>query len=156
MDVSDIWHIHVERTSYHRLLIPLVAFLQEDVHFFIQWGNLATNCFIHNRNLFAISQSNGQTESQVLFQTNEIPDVQWGIWSVFSKSLEVQRSRYRRLHRWECNFLFMLERRNIMPQPAYNNLCLPQVELDEARRHLYFHWSVNISEALFATPSFSN
>jgi hypothetical protein len=37
-----------------------------------------------------------------------------------------------------------------MPQPAYNNLCWPQVESDEARsdearRHLYFHWSVNIS-----------
>jgi tRNA(His) 5'-end guanylyltransferase len=32
-----------------------------------------------------------------------------------------------------------------MPQPAYNNLCELQVESDEARRHLYFHWSVNIS-----------
>jgi hypothetical protein len=32
-----------------------------------------------------------------------------------------------------------------MPQPAYDNLCWPQVESDEARRHLYFHWSVNIS-----------
>jgi hypothetical protein len=30
-----------------------------------------------------------------------------------------------------------------MPQPAYNNLCWSQVESDEARRHLYFHWSVN-------------
>jgi hypothetical protein len=30
-----------------------------------------------------------------------------------------------------------------VPQPAYNNLCWPQVESDEARRHLYFHWSVN-------------
>jgi hypothetical protein len=30
-----------------------------------------------------------------------------------------------------------------MPQPAYNNLCGTQVESDEARRHLYFHWSVN-------------
>jgi hypothetical protein len=32
-----------------------------------------------------------------------------------------------------------------MPQPAYNNLCGLQVESDEVRRHLYFHWSVNIS-----------
>jgi hypothetical protein len=47
-----------------------------------------------------------------------------------------------------------------MPQPAYNNLCGSQVESDEARRHLYFHWSVNfyfyLGEALFAAPSFSN
>jgi hypothetical protein len=44
-----------------------------------------------------------------------------------------------------------------MPQPAYNNLCWPQVELDEARRNLYFHWSVQyLGEALFAAPSFSS
>jgi hypothetical protein len=30
-----------------------------------------------------------------------------------------------------------------MPQPAYLNLCWSQVESDEARRHLYFQWSVN-------------
>jgi hypothetical protein len=45
-----------------------------------------------------------------------------------------------------------------MPQPAYNNLCGSQVESDEARRHLYFHWFVNfylyLGEALFAAPSF--
>jgi hypothetical protein len=29
-----------------------------------------------------------------------------------------------------------------MTQPAYN-LCGLQVESDEARRHLYFHWSVS-------------
>jgi hypothetical protein len=44
------------------------------------------------------------------------------------------------------------------PQPAYDNLCGLQVESDEARRHLYFHWSVNfyfyLCEALFAAPSF--
>jgi hypothetical protein len=47
-----------------------------------------------------------------------------------------------------------------LPQPAYNYFCWPQVESDEARRHLYFHWSVNfyfyLGEALFAAPSFSN
>jgi hypothetical protein len=47
-----------------------------------------------------------------------------------------------------------------MTQPAYNNLCWTQVESDESRRHLYFHWSVNfyfdLGEALFAAPSFSN
>jgi hypothetical protein len=45
-----------------------------------------------------------------------------------------------------------------MPQPAYNDLCGPQVASDEARRHLYFHWSVNfyfyLGEALFVAPSF--
>jgi hypothetical protein len=35
---------------------------------------------------------------------------------------------------------------NTCLEPAYNNLCGSQVESDEARRHLYFHWSVNISE----------
>jgi hypothetical protein len=44
-------------------------------------------------------------------------------------------------------------------KPAYNNLCWLQEESDEARRHLYFHWSVNfyfyLGEALFAAPSFS-
>jgi hypothetical protein len=53
-----------------------------------------------------------------------------------------------------------LVRTHHMPQPAYNNLCWPQVESDEARRHLYFHWSVNfyfyLWEALFAAPSFLN
>jgi hypothetical protein len=34
---------------------------------------------------------------------------------------------------------------NTCLEPAYNNLCGSQVESDEARRHLYFHWSVNIS-----------
>jgi hypothetical protein len=48
-----------------------------------------------------------------------------------------------------------------MPQPAYNNLCWLQVESDEARRHLYFHWSVNISgspicSALFFKLIFKN
>jgi hypothetical protein len=46
--------------------------------------------------------------------------------------------------------------RLLCPQSAYNNLCWS----DEARRHLYFHWSVNfyfyLGEALFAAPSFSN
>jgi hypothetical protein len=30
-----------------------------------------------------------------------------------------------------------------MPSAAYNNLCWSQVESDEPRSHLYFHWSVN-------------
>jgi hypothetical protein len=34
---------------------------------------------------------------------------------------------------------------NTCLEPAYNNLCGSQVESGEARRHLYFHWSVNIS-----------
>jgi hypothetical protein len=34
---------------------------------------------------------------------------------------------------------------NTCLEPDYNNLCASQVQSDEARRHLYFHWSVNIS-----------
>jgi hypothetical protein len=41
--------------------------------------------------------------------------------------------------------LHIIMRRADWPQPAYNNICWPQVESDEVRRHLYFHWSVNIS-----------
>jgi hypothetical protein len=38
---------------------------------------------------------------------------------------------------------------NTCLEPAYNNLCGSQVELDEAGRHLDFHWPVNISGKLY-------
>jgi hypothetical protein len=44
---------------------------------------------------------------------------------------------------------------NTCLEPAYNNSCGSQVESDEARRHLYFHWSVNIAgKPYFQRPLF--
>jgi hypothetical protein len=45
--------------------------------------------------------------------------------------------------------------KDVLPMwSLFNNLCGSQVESDEARRHLYFHWSVNfyfdLGKALFA------
>jgi hypothetical protein len=81
-------------------------------------------------------------------------------WSIYSYAVYAQNHVFVRKKRNSVSrFQRFMERAECLnlPQPAYNNLCWSQVGTDEARRHLYFHWSVNfyfyLGEALLAVHS---